>query len=112
MAVLRQVLTVPLSVLSFVYTLYAVGKLMWFLSAPQKVNIASTWLVNLLDNRSKVDVALLPLAVDTILVIIFILQHSLLKSEWVKSILAAMGLATVERSLYNIASAATLLVSY
>lgn len=111
MAAVRHLFTVPLAVLSFAYTFYAVGKLMWFLSAPQKINIASTWVVNLLDNRSKIDVALLPIAIDTILVIAFILQHSILRTEWIKSIWAAIGLDTAERSIYNIITSATLLVS-
>lgn len=111
MAALRQLLTVPLALISFVCTFYAVGKLMFFLSAPQKIHIASVWVINLLDNRAKIDLALLPITIDTILVVFFILQHSLLRTDFVKSIWAAIGLESAERSIYNLATAGTLLVS-
>jgi len=109
MAALRQLLTVPLALISFVATFYAVGKLMFFLSAPQKIHIASVWVINLLDNRTKIDLALLPITIDTILVICFILQHSLLRTDFVKAIWSALGLESAERSIYNLATAGVLL---
>lgn len=112
MAAVRQLVTVPLAILSFLCTFYAVGKLVLFLSVPQKINIATVWVVNLLDKQSKIDLALLPITIDTILIICFILQHSLLRTELVKSIWSAIGLETAERSIYNLATAGTLLVSF
>lgn len=110
MAALRQLITVPLAFISFGYTFYAVGKLMLFLSIPQKIHIASVWVINLLDNRSKIEFALLPITIDTILIICFILQHSLCKTNIVKSIWSLIGLETAERSIYNFITSFTLLV--
>lgn len=112
MAALRQLITVPLAILSFLCTFYAVGKLVLFLSVPQEIHIASAWVVNLLDSKSKIDLALPSIFIDTILVVCFILQHSLLRTAFVKSIWAALGLETAERSIYNLATAGTLLVSF
>lgn len=110
MTALRQLLTVPLALLSFVSTFYAIGKLMFFLSAPHKIHVASIWVINLLDNRSKIDLALFPITIDTILVICFILQHSLFRADFVKSFWSAIGLESAERSIYNLATSCTLLV--
>lgn len=107
----RHLITVPISLFSFVYTLYTIGKLMWFLSVPSKIKREFTWLLNIMDNPSRFETSLLPITVDTILVILFILQHSLMRSEIVKSIWNRIGLATIERSIYNIAASKALLVS-
>lgn len=106
----RQLFTVPISLFSFVYTLYAFGKLMWFLSAPNKIKKEYIWLLNILDNPSRFESSLLPITLDTILIIVFILQHSLMRSEFLKSIWSRIGLSTIERSVYNIATSGVLLV--
>lgn len=107
----RHFVTVPISLFSFVYTIYAVGKLIWFLSVPDKIKKEYTWLLNILDNPSRFETSLLPITLDTLLIILFIFQHSLMRSEFVKSIWRKIGLATIERSIYNIATSAALLVN-
>lgn len=111
MAALRQLLTVPLSLCAFLLTFYATGKLMLFLSTPSKIKLEYVWLVNLLDNRSRLEAALLPITVDALLIVVFILQHSLMRTDAIKSVWSAIGLETAERSIYNLATAGTLLVS-
>ncbi len=110
MVKVRHLVTVPVSLFSFVYTLYAVGKLMWFLSVPNKIKKEYTWLLNILDNPSRFEASLLPITLDTFLIILFIFQHSLMRSDFLKSIWNKFGLSTIERSIYNIATSATLLV--
>lgn len=110
MVKVKHLITVPISLFSFVYTLYAVGKLMWFLSVPNKIKKEYTWLLNILDNPSRFEQSLLPITLDTILIILFIFQHSLMRSNFLKSIWSRIGLSTVERSIYNIATSGMLLV--
>lgn len=112
MAAVRQVITVPLAIISFVGIFYATGKLMQFLSTPRTIEIQYIWIVNLMDNWSRLETTLLPITVDAALIVVFILQHSLLRSHFVKSIWSKLGLATAERSLYNLATTGTILVSY
>lgn len=107
---IRHLITVPVSLFSFVYTLYAVGQLIWFLSVPNKIKKEYTWLLNILDNPSRLEASLLPISVDTILIILFIFQHSLMRSNFVKSIWNKIGLSTIERSVYNVASSGALLI--
>lgn len=106
----RHLVTVPISLLSFVYTIYAVGQLMWFLSVPNKIKKEYTWILNILDNPSRFEASLLPVTLDTLLIILFIFQHSLMRSDFLKSIWSKIGLSTIERSIYNIATSAALLV--
>lgn len=111
MAALRHILTVPLALLSFSAVFYSIGKLMVFLSAPSKIRLEYVWIVNLLDNWSRFEKALLPITVDTILIVLFILQHSLMRTSIVKAVWKKLGLETAERSIYNVATAATIVVS-
>lgn len=106
----RHLVTVPISLFSFVYTLYTVGKLMWFLSAPDKIRKEYTWLLSILDNPSRFETSLLPITLDSLLIILFIFQHSLMRSDYVKSFWNKIGLSTIERSIYNIATSGALLV--
>lgn len=84
---------------------------MWFLSVPIKIKKEYTWLLNVLDNLAKFETSVFPITLDTILIILFILQHSLMKSGFVKSIWNRIGLSSVERSIYNIATSGVLLVT-
>lgn len=111
MAKVRHLLTVPLAICSFVSVFYAIGKLMAFLSLPAKIPVHHVWIVNLLDDWSRLETALLPLTIDAILIVNFILLHSFLRSEIVKSFWNKLGLSSASRSLYNLATAAALLVS-
>lgn len=107
----RQLFTLPISIGAFVATFYVVGKLMFFLSIPVKIQTQFVWVLNMLDNHSRLETALLPLTTNTVLVIVFILQHSLMRSSIFSSLWLKLGLDTVERSIYNLATAATLHVS-
>lgn len=111
MAAYRQIITVPLAIVSFVSVFYSIGKLLIFLSAPAKIQIQYVWIINLLDNWSRLESALLPITIDAALIVIFILQHSFMRSELVKNIWCKLGLSTAERSLYNLVTAGSLLVS-
>lgn len=111
MVALRQVITVPLALCSLIAVFYSIGKLMAFLSLPSKVRIEFVWLLNLLDNWSRLEKALLPITIDTALIVLFILQHSLMRTEIVKAVWRKLGLETAERSIYNLATSATILVS-
>lgn len=64
-----------------------------------------------MDNLSRLEIALLPLTIDMILIVLFILQHSLMRARVLKAFWTKIGLATAERSLYNLATAGTLIVS-
>lgn len=110
MAAFRHLFTVPLAISSFVGVFYAIGKLMVFLSLPTKIPIHQIWIVNLLDDWSRLEATLLPLTSDAILVVLFILLHSLMRSDVVKSIWDILGLTSAARSIYNLVTAATILV--
>lgn len=107
----RHLVTVPISIAAFVSSFLVVGKLIWFLSVPTQIPGRFVWLLNLLDDRARLEAALLPITTDLILVTLFVLQHSLMRSAIVSRLWSALGLATVERSIYNLATAGTLFVS-
>ncbi|XP_055322246.1 nurim homolog [Sitodiplosis mosellana] len=110
MAAFRHLITVPLSIASFVGVFYAIAKLMVFLSLPVKIPIHQVWIVNLLDDWTKLETALLPLTTDAILIVLFILPHSFLKSSFFKYIWDQIGLTSASRSFYNLVTSATLLL--
>ncbi|KAH8369477.1 hypothetical protein KR009_012091 [Drosophila setifemur] len=92
------------SLATFAYSFYVVGRLVLFLSTPRSISKAHTWIFNLLDNKSRVETAYGPVVIDTLYVIAFIIQHSFLKSAFVKKLLAKLGLAGAERSIYSLTS--------
>ncbi|XP_031631224.1 nurim homolog [Contarinia nasturtii] len=110
MAAIRHLVTVPLALCSFVGVFYAIGKLMVFLSLPVKIPIHQVWLVNLLDDWSKIETALLPLTTDAILIFAFILPHSFLRNDIFKSLLQRIGLSSASRCIYNLVTSASLLL--
>lgn len=108
----KHLITVPVSITAFVSTFYVVGKLMLFLSTPSKISSQYVWVLNLLDNYSRLEAALAPFTTDIILILLFVLQHSFIgRASFIKWFLSKLGLGTIERSLYNIGTAATLYVS-
>lgn len=107
----RHLITIPISLFAFITTFYSIGKLISFLSTPHEIKREYTWILSLLDNYSRLQDALYPLAIDLLLIVSFILQHSFLKEPIIKNLWDKLGLATLSRSIYNLASAATLLVS-
>ncbi|XP_067642756.1 nurim homolog [Eurosta solidaginis] len=108
MASLKQLLVLLISLSAFVYTFYVVGSLMFFLSRPRNVPKIYTWVFNLLDNKSRLETSYGPMLFDTLYVIGFILQHSCMKSEFVKGIIEKIGLAAAERSIYCLTSSLSL----
>lgn len=112
MAAARHVLTVPLAISAFVGVFYAIAKLMVFLSLPVKIPIHQAWIANLLDDWSRLETSLLPLTIDAILIVTFILVHSFLRSEIIKALWQKLGLASASRSIYNLVTAATILVRF
>lgn len=111
MASFRHLITVPISGLAFITTFLVVGKLMWFLSMPTKTPREYVWLLNMLDDHSRLNTALLPITTDLILVILFVLQHSLMRSAFFSRLWSLLGLETIERSIYNLSTSLTLWVS-
>lgn len=107
----KHLISLTLGIGAFTSTFYSIGKLMWFLSTPSKIKLQYTWVLNLMDNLSRFEIALLPITIDMILIVLFILQHSLMRARVLKAFWTKIGLATAERSLYNLATAGTLLVS-
>lgn len=91
---------------------YSVAQLVLFLSTPVKFSISISWIYNLLDNREKLKEILTVLAFDGVLIIGFILSHSLCKTQYVKNIWKEYGLADWQRSVYNLISSSALLVIY
>lgn len=111
MVAVRHAITLPLAIASFVAVFYSVGKLMLFLSTPSTIQIQYVWMLNLIDDWTRLEGSLQPITIDAALVILFILQHSLFKLEAIKSVWAKIGLKTAERSIYNLITSLTLVVS-
>lgn len=107
----RHLFTVPIAFAAFAATFIAVAKLLAFLSTPIAISGGHTWLYDLLDGPSLLELLLPPLSVDLILALVFVLQHSLMRTAAVSALWRRFGLETVERSLYNLATALTLNVS-
>lgn len=106
MAYVKQYLVLLLAILSFVYTLYVVTHLIQFLSAPRKTSKMKiyVWVFNLLDNKSRLETAYGPLVFNTLYLILFIFQHSFMKSSIVKKAVQKLGLSSAERSIYSLTS--------
>ncbi|KAH8236568.1 hypothetical protein KR026_005623 [Drosophila bipectinata] len=92
------------SLATFVYSFYVVGHLVLFLSSPRSISKEWNWVFNLLDNESRLQTAYGPVVFDTLYLIGFIFQHSFLKSAFVKKLLAKLGLAGAERTIYSLTS--------
>lgn len=110
-AKIRHALTVPLAIGSFVSVFYAIAKLMAFLSLPSYIPIQQIWMDNLLDDRSRFEKTLLPITIDAILTVVFILLHSFLRSDIVNDIWNKIGLSSASRSIYNLMTSASILVN-
>lgn len=112
MAEFRHIITVPLAMVSLISVFYSIGALMVFLSNPNHIKIQYVVLSKLLDDWSRFETALLPITIDAILIILFILVHSLMRSSIVKSFWSKLGLESSERCIYNLSTAAAILVSF
>lgn len=111
MKILRNSFSVLLTLTTCAAVFYSVAKLILFLSTPARYSVSVTWFYGLLDNPSKMKEILTVLAYDAVLVIVFILSHSLCKTKYVKDVWAKYGLEDWERSVYNLISSITLLVN-
>lgn len=109
MTSLKQLISLVIAIATFAYTFYSMGKLIMFLSAPTKVRKEYVWVLNLLDNKSRLQTAFVAILLDTAYIIVFILQHSVMKSQIVKSIIYKVGLGVAERAIYSLTSAICLL---
>uniref|UniRef100_A0A8D8FAC5 Nuclear envelope membrane protein n=1 Tax=Culex pipiens TaxID=7175 RepID=A0A8D8FAC5_CULPI len=106
----RQIVCFILSLLSFISVFYSVGRLALFLAAPVQRNSKDVLLQNLLDDQSLLKVTLFSLLFNAIWIVLFVLQHSFMKTEPVKNVWRKLGLELAERSIYNICSAYCLLI--
>ncbi|KAI8126102.1 putative nurim [Lucilia cuprina] len=104
MASIKQYIVLLAAMSSFVYTLYVVTHLVHFLSAPRRTSKIYTWVFNLLDNKSRLETAYGPMVFNTLYLILFIFQHSFMKSSLVKKLLQNIGLASAERAIYSLTS--------
>ncbi|XP_075162087.1 nurim homolog [Haematobia irritans] len=108
MATVKQYLVLLLALASFVYTIYVVTNLIQFLSSPRKTSKIYTWVFNLLDNKSRLEAAYGPIIFNSLYLILFIFQHSFMKSGLVKKLLQNLGLSTAERAIYSLTSSGCL----
>lgn len=106
----RQIVCFILSLLSFISVFYSVGKLGVFLASPVQRDFEHALLHNILDDRSMLKATLFSLMFNSIWVILFVIQHSAMKTDTMKTIWRKLGLDLAERSVYNIASAYCLLI--
>jgi hypothetical protein len=97
----RQAFCAAFGLLSLVVTLYALVKFILFTSKPNQQKVKPS---------QELKVAVRHLVHNAIWLVAFILQHSLQKHENVKKLWAKLGLATIERSAYNLCSSLILLV--
>lgn len=104
MATIKQYLVLLLAMASFIYTLDVMIHLIQFLSAPRKTSRIYTWVFNLLDNKSRLEAAYGPMVFNTLYLILFIFQHSFMKSSLVKNLMQSLGLASAERAIYSLTS--------
>lgn len=104
MASIKQILVFLLSLITFVYSFLVIGKLMLFLSRPRTISIAYTYIFNMLDNHGKISAAFEFLVYDVLYIIVFIFQHSFMKSGIVKNIIQNIGLGVAERAIYSLTS--------
>lgn len=110
MKLLRNSFSCLLTLTTCAIVFYSVAKLILFLSTPVKYSLSVTWFYNLLDNREKFKEILTVLGFDTVLIIGFILSHSLCKTQYVKNVWKEYGLGDWQRSTYNLISSSALLV--
>uniref|UniRef100_A0A182WL82 Nuclear envelope membrane protein n=1 Tax=Anopheles minimus TaxID=112268 RepID=A0A182WL82_9DIPT len=103
----KQLVCFVLSLLSFMSVFYSVGKLGIFLATPSRTQPTTQAFPT---NRAEIRATLFPLFFNTIWVVLFVLQHTSMRTEMVKRVWKAIGLELAERSLYNIASSYCLLL--
>lgn len=98
----RQGFCSVFGLLSLVVTLYALVKFILFVSKPLQQQQKQT--------TQELKVTARHLVHNSIWLVVFILQHSFQKHEYVKKLWARVGLGVIERSAYNLFSSIILLV--
>ncbi|CAK9802629.1 Nurim homolog [Anthophora plagiata] len=88
----------------FLYTFYILCNLTYFLSAPDE---SKEMLISSREDES-IDSTLWLLTVNMSLLSIFMLQHSLMATDFVKHLFCKLHMEYMERSIYNFVSAMTL----
>ncbi|XP_058464653.1 nurim homolog [Malaya genurostris] len=106
----RQIVCFIISLLSFLSVFYSVGKLGVFLATPVQRDFKHVLMENLMSDHSLLKATLFSLLFNSIWIVLFVIQHSFMKLETVKTIWRKLGLELAERSIYNIASAYCLLI--
>ncbi|XP_052870465.1 nurim homolog [Anopheles cruzii] len=104
---LLQLVCFALSLLSFISVFYSVGKLGLFLATPLQAEQSTDAFPN---EQSSLRAALFSLFFNSIWVVLFVLQHTLMRASAVKRFWQTVGLELAERSVYNIASSYCLLL--
>lgn len=106
----RHIFTLPLAFLSFLSVFYSVGKLMIFLSHP--INIQPGEIHQSIQRifTAQSTKIWLAMAINAILIILFMLVHSFMRSETVKSLCSKLNLSAAERSIYNLSTAITIII--
>ncbi|XP_055609168.1 nurim homolog [Uranotaenia lowii] len=110
MVSIRQAISFVLSLLSFISVFYSVGKLAVFLATPVQLDLKHILFQSVLDDRNLLKATTFSLLFNSVWIILFVLQHSAMKSHAVKSLWRKLGLELAERSIYNVASAYCLLL--
>lgn len=110
MVSIKQIICLVLATISVILSFYSVGKFAVFLSPPAKKNFQNYIFDNIVDHKTQVKSTLALLFFDLILIILFILQHSIMKVKAVKKLYTLLNLEIAERSVYNITTAFTLLL--
>lgn len=110
----KQVVSSVFSIAAVLLTFFAVGKFIIFTSNPAQVSGANVSIKNqlqlLFKNKISLTISCRNLMLNCVWMILFILQHSLQKTETVKRFWARFHLEIIERTAYNLLSAYFLLV--
>uniref|UniRef100_A0A1B0GL23 Nuclear envelope membrane protein n=1 Tax=Lutzomyia longipalpis TaxID=7200 RepID=A0A1B0GL23_LUTLO len=77
---------------------------------PQEVKVEKVWFYNFLDNATLTHEIISTVVADLLLLTLFILPHSLMKTEAIKTFFHRRGLSTCHRTIYCLISSSTLMV--
>lgn len=110
----KKIVSSVFSIAAVLLTFFAVGKFIIFTSNPAQETGANVSIKNqlqlLFKNKINLTISCRNLMLNCIWMILFILQHSLQKTETIKRFWARFQLEIIERTAYNLLSAYFLLV--
>lgn len=111
---IKHLVSLILLIISLAITVYSVCKFVLFISSPVDTDrVLENWsFKQLLESSASLKVICLNLLWNSFWTVLFILQHSLCKSELVKRFWTKIGFGICERAAYNLISGYTLLVSF